>query len=341
MQATENRASTGAHAVPERSGSSTCPRGRPHRGGRGVSSHCDGNVSATIVSNGVDVPPASLSNPDYEYELPLHLALVAQPPTSTPSPGDIELGSAVVFAPNTVNLAQPADASRTTHTSPGKAEQSRDVGNILSACNGVPASVVNHHATGVGEHSHLFERQSRSHHSLDLIMRNDGKAAVASEEAQQSARGLPLVAYAAADGVEDFQGSRHVGLAQAASCDAIQQTTAVPRRLGLERQLNRFTASDLFLGRFEMLGRHHRRRGGVISLVVPMYIGALHDLSTCCVAITCTVKAPCLKAERARPSVNSHCCDFQCRPGPIQFAHARRSRAYTFSSSVCEIWLYS
>lgn len=64
-------------------------------------------------------------------------------------------------------------------------------------------------------------------------------------------------------------------------CPALAPTAVVTQRATdmatgaqaawrLQQQLDSFTASDVFLGRFEILGRHHRRRGGAVKFTLAL-----------------------------------------------------------------------
>lgn len=95
-----------------------------------------------------------------------------------------------------------------------------------------------------------------------------GNVSVTSTESQQHGRGSRPGAEAVNQGTEIRQGLRCGGLAQAADVNkqvpdalGLYVASGVPARR-LQRQLDSFTACDLFLGRFEMLGCHHRRQGG-------------------------------------------------------------------------------
>ena len=52
---------------------------------------------------------------------------------------------------------------------------------------------------------------------------------------------------------------------------------------GIVRQLNSFSRQDLLLGRFELLGIHHRRQGG-----------ADPSRSACCPHVQCTLAKACV-----------------------------------------------
>lgn len=98
------------------------PHSRAHHELRLTTRGGDSNTYGSVASNSQDVPPALALNPDYEYELPLHLALFAQVPSSLVLTGRTEPGSTVVFAPYTVSPTHPAS------TSTNASEETRDDG---------------------------------------------------------------------------------------------------------------------------------------------------------------------------------------------------------------------
>lgn len=253
------------HAALKRAAS---PRRRAHHGIRGRETELHSTGSDSIVSNGADVPPPSPLNPDYDYALPPHLALFAQPPSSIVSTEDTKPGSTIVFAPYTVTSAQRASTS-----TPSSSSGNRDARSIMHGHSDIARSAGDGKGDGVGETSRHSTNQGSFQHSPELRMRVHGEIELATQESRQLECGSSLVATSGED-VDDRRGTpskiRRDGLAQAA--DVTQQTTdvntaAVARRL--QRQLDSFAASDLFLGRFEMLGRRHRRRGGATRIGTP------------------------------------------------------------------------
>lgn len=243
------------------------------------------------------VQPRCSMNPDYEYCLPRHLALFAQPfstgGTRTDAsghrsvPGDPEPGSTVVLPPYTVSTA-PGVTSHSIDSASSRAVQSclsRQSGCTLEPCcaeadagvaeimvetataSEIPSQEASQGRGGAAwEHAFmaggaalppepLHWRRSSAAAGCeprgepdDGHLQNKLKGASATSSAQQGA-----AAHIAA-------GALQLQLGRSISLQKKGDLGHKARRL--ERQLDLFKSSDLFLGELEMLGRRHRRRGG-------------------------------------------------------------------------------
>lgn len=251
-----------AHAARHRKHDGSPPHGYNHQASRGITGGGDSHRVGSVISDGPDVPPASALNPDFEYALPLHLALFAQPSSSLALTGYTEPGSTVVVAPYTVSPTQAvcaaAAASTPTHTSD---EQTRDGGSAVLPGVSLPGSAVN--ISSGGDENNRVSWQSDVQHNPAMHMGGDGVLTPKESEQHHDGCASPHAADAVEGGKEIRQGLQCDALAHAADMNKQKPdvaTRVLARRL--QRQLDSFTASDLFLGRLEMLGRGQRRRGG-------------------------------------------------------------------------------
>eukprot|EP00892_Ulva_mutabilis_P004151 jgi/Ulvmu1/2107/UM125_0011.1 len=191
------------------------------------------DASGRAVSSNAPIPLTPM-NPDYDYLLPPQLALFAQPPTAASA--DAEPGGTIVLPPYTVSTCSAADhlskhvhplASTTSHSSKPHTEPPYTAG--LARC------------SWPLQHVMSVQLQAATTGSTGPRDGFDPSISI------QRAATLPFQLKQRAQGTDS-----------AGVCPEEQQR----REQRLHQQLNLFQRDDLFLGRFEVLGRRQRRRGG-------------------------------------------------------------------------------
>lgn len=206
-------------------------------------------------SNGIKVQPASAMNPDFEYFLPPHLALIAHSAGALPthtvllgagSESRCKTGDTVVAAPYTVGSETDNNASLWAANAAASSAKEGLAEFSSVPSEGVDQVSVQDPAWGPTAHENAPKGrraapEDQEHSALGNVL-TGGVTGGAAATAQHRCNGI------------------------APFSDTSQHTAGTAARGSPERRLQQkldsFGIEDLFLGRYELLGRHHRRYGG-------------------------------------------------------------------------------